>query len=180
MVYVSVLGVFVAGCVAVIGYFQWQTAHHRIVLDLFDKRLATYDELREVISKQLTSGAVPQEMLIAYIRALNRAHFLFGPEVTSYLKARYKDLVQASMLFAKNRPLPPETDRERAIAEMTGVLDRLTDFYKDTDALFYPYMRLHQKLPYTWWPFDRPKLGPRIAKSVAALRRALRLPPAKA
>jgi hypothetical protein len=165
MVIVSLLGVLVAGCVAIIGFFQWQTAHHRIVLDLFDKRFATYEELRKVISEQQTSGAVSNEMLFAYIRATNRARFLFGPEVTSYLDARYKDLVKASLLFTQARTPSPELDRERQADATAALLDRLTDFHKETERLFGPYMRLHQKLARLWWPFEWPKLPAANAKS---------------
>jgi hypothetical protein len=51
-------------------------------------------------------------------------------------------------------------EAQRVAEVATGLLDRLTEFYAQTDKLFSPYMRLHQKLTRLWWPFDWRRLPP--------------------
>ena len=46
---ISYVTAFIAGVVAVIALLQWQTARAKVLLDLFDKRFAVYDELYAVL-----------------------------------------------------------------------------------------------------------------------------------
>jgi len=72
---------------AVIGYFQWRTAQQKVVLDLFDRRMATYTALREVVAKVMaSSSAATSENSFKFLEARDRAQFLFGPEVIEHLK----------------------------------------------------------------------------------------------
>jgi hypothetical protein len=88
---VNWLTAFIALIVALISALQWITARQKVVLDLFDKRFAVYDELREVIGKHGQSGTTMED-IGKYTRAANRAKFLFGPEVTNSLEERRLDL----------------------------------------------------------------------------------------
>ncbi len=71
----------------VIGYFQWRTAQQKVVLDLFDRRIATYTALRDIVAKVMaSSSAATPDNSFKFLEALDRAEFLFGPEVTEHLK----------------------------------------------------------------------------------------------
>lgn len=39
------LTAFIAAVVALIAFLQWRTAHDKVLLDLFDKRFAAYEDL---------------------------------------------------------------------------------------------------------------------------------------
>ena len=39
------LGLLIAGFGALIAYFQWRTGHQRVVLDLFDRRVAVFRQI---------------------------------------------------------------------------------------------------------------------------------------
>src|SRR4051794_6031327 len=71
----------------VIGVMQWRTAHQRAVLDLFDKRWTVLNELRDAIFTMMQEGRASRESRRLYGIARDRAAFLFGPEVTVYLKS---------------------------------------------------------------------------------------------
>jgi hypothetical protein len=143
--------------VAIVGYLGWMTAHQRIVVDLFDRRFKVYDELREAVSTLLTNGTIDSTTLFSYLRTTNRARFLFGPEVVEYLEARYKDLVAAQIAERRNPPHAPTDEQVQAYGDL---FERLGNFYQQTDNLFGPYMRLHQKLPSMWLPFSLPQSRP--------------------
>jgi hypothetical protein len=150
MQYVPAVAVLIAAVVALIGYFQWQTAHHRIVLDLFDRRFDTYESFRNIVTQHLTWGEITNEMLLDYVRNTSRARFLFGPEVVQYLENSYRSLVQVK--YSEYSRHTPEAKREPEEERVSLLFERLSSFYTETDALFGPYMRLQQKTLRFWRP----------------------------
>ena len=132
---------FIAAVVAFIAFLQWKTAQEKVLLDLFDKRFAVYDELRSVVG-----GGIDQTALFGFKRTASRAQFLFGPEVQTFLEERWVDLKRDKDLRDNPQPWPvPEDQRAAAIAERVARKDRLSDFFKDFDQLVAPYMNHHQK-----------------------------------
>lgn len=69
----------VARAQAEIAERNWQTSNERIVLDLFERRLAIYEEIREIIGGVTRSGAAPDGDLYRYDKATDRAPYFFGP-----------------------------------------------------------------------------------------------------
>jgi hypothetical protein len=146
------LAAFIAAIVAFITLLQWITARQKVVLDLFDKRFAVYEELREVIGRHLTQRVNSVEDMERFTRAASRAQFLFGPEITSFLEERRLDLARSVFEFM-HRPQPEASEERRQAAEdrMVARSDRLTSFFQDFDLLVAPYMKHTQKrvtIPY--------------------------------
>jgi hypothetical protein len=147
---VNWLTAFIALIVACIAFLQWITARQKVVLDLFDKRFAVYEELRGVIGRY--SGHGPNlEDIGKFTQAASRAQFLFGSEITEFLQHRRLDLTRE--FVARERDPQPITEAQRKAAEDEYVarLNRLTDFFRDFDVLVAPYMKHTQKrvpIPY--------------------------------
>jgi hypothetical protein len=135
---------FIAAVVAVIALLQWKTAREKVLLDLFDKRFAVYDELRSVVGRHITGG-IDQTAYFQFARAASRAQFLFGPEVQIFLEARRIDLSRAMNQRNGQPQAVPEDGRAAVQAELVARADRLSDFFKDFDELVAPYMNHHQK-----------------------------------
>jgi hypothetical protein len=142
---VSWLTAFIALIVACITLLQWITARQKVVLDLFDKRFALYEELREVIGRHVTQGINSVEDIEKFTRAASRAQFLFGPEVTSFLEERRLDLSRAVFAFTHPPGPIPEEQRQAAEDKYVARLDRLSNFFQDFDVLVAPYMKHTQK-----------------------------------
>ncbi len=53
---ISIWTAFIGAIVTFIAFLQWTTARQKVLLDLFDKRFAVYEELREVIGRHLVPG----------------------------------------------------------------------------------------------------------------------------
>lgn len=51
----------IAAFAALIAYLQWITAHQKIVLELFEKRLEAFRETQAAIIPVIRHGAVTQE-----------------------------------------------------------------------------------------------------------------------
>ena len=137
--------------VAAVGYFQWRTAHQRIILDLFERRFETYEQIRKAISEYGPTLTVSPETLGRYTTAENRATFLFGDEVLAYLKARREDLATVHA-FHGLRPQPTQ-DYQDQQRELRGANHRLVTVPQEFERLLIPYMRMNQKMPSLWWPF---------------------------
>ncbi len=136
---------FIAAVVAVIAFLQWQTAREKVLLDLFDKRFALYEEVRSVVSEYVASPKVRPESVDAFTKAASRAQFLFGPEVQSFLEVRRVDL-NWEMVTRNRQPVEmPEVQRARQEAALVAGTERLSTFFKDFDKLVAPYMNHHQK-----------------------------------
>jgi hypothetical protein len=148
------IGVSIAFGVAVIGYFQWRTAHQRIILDLFERRFEPYEQISKAIYDYGHKTKVSQETLDLFRKAQQRARFLYGEKVTTYLGDRCEDLLTVQLL----RPLldtseqqhPPLTlEQQQKLAEADKQLTKLPI---ELPVLLIPYMRLDQKMPSFWWP----------------------------
>jgi hypothetical protein len=133
----------------VIGMMQWRTAHQRAVLDLFDKRWTVLAELRSAIYHAITreAGIVGGEVSREYWLALNRAVFLFGPEVTECLKSIHEAI---DRLYVARQQLDANGD-EKAIDQRDRAMTEISDFFKRINELVAPYMRMHQKAPRFPW-----------------------------
>lgn len=70
---------------AIIGWLQWLTANRKVVVDLFDRRLTAYSEIRSAVALINRTGQVDFETELQFWRAIDSARFLFGREVWDYL-----------------------------------------------------------------------------------------------
>lgn len=143
----------IAFFVALIGYFQWITAHQRVVLDLFDRRFDVYGEIRSGIGSIVTSGKVSPEVEQKIGRAIETARFYFGTEVISYLDQLWRSMIDLSH-YESAIEGTEGTDRAALIEKRRSAFEKIAAFYKDGPLLFAPYIRLDQKMRSLWWPFS--------------------------
>lgn len=139
---------------AFIAYRQWQTAHQRVVLDLFERRMAVYDGARAVISEIVREGSADTATFLRYAQATDRLPLLFGDDVVAYsdaTRARINKLaLHTTMVQAQydGQIVPDYADHVRAKAR---VFTELTKFYDEFPALVMPYVRMTQKhQAWTW------------------------------
>jgi hypothetical protein len=120
---------------------QAQTAREKVLLDLFDKRFAIYEELRACAS---CAREGDQIAVVSFKTAASRAQFLFGAEVTTFLEATRKDLAADVVQWKAPRPDAPQ-QLEAATDSLVARANQLDAFYSRLDALVAPYIRHHQK-----------------------------------
>ena len=69
-----------------IAYRQYQVAHAKLKLDLFDKRYAIYQETWRILSEAATTAPLPNHGLYTpFNKLIPQAAFLFGTPVEKYL-----------------------------------------------------------------------------------------------
>jgi hypothetical protein len=143
---------------AIIAYRQWRTAHERVVLDLFERRMAVYDDARKVIGEIMREGTADAALFFRYGQATDRLSLLFGDEVVAYSdqtrerinKFGYHQSMIRAQLTGTHVP-----NYATHVNESTRLLVELSRFYDEFSTLVMPYVRMRQKLAY--WPWHRPK-----------------------
>lgn len=133
----------IAAVGALIAYFQWRTAHQRIIIDLFEKRNAVVNDLKEAIRECVRTAKISQRAYFQFFSATESAKFLFGKKVNKYLEGIRNDL--AFLLSFESVPGQEQEKTER--------LTRIANFSVGFDKLILPYMRLDQKMPGMWLPW---------------------------
>jgi hypothetical protein len=132
---------------------QWQTAHEqwkiaqqRVVLDLFERRMGIYEDLRTAIAKVNASGNTTEDVVFEFLKAKERVRFLFGKEIQDYVENLYKSLVR----HLEHCTMIPETngdERKKHIAAKMQGWQEIVAFYSEFPLLIAPYVQMHTKVP---------------------------------
>lgn len=102
----------IALAVGFIAYRQWRTAHGKIVLDLFEKRLAVFQKVRQAIAVTNTTGKTSREAEVDLLEAINASEFLFGNDVRKYLDDMWERFIKLSAANAMLQDGPRQMSDE--------------------------------------------------------------------
>jgi hypothetical protein len=128
--------VSIAGFAGFIGYRQWRTAYERVLLDLFERRMSVYEEIRDVIAKVLREGSCGTATFFEFVRAGDRLPMLFGDDVLAYFNKTKERLVQLDYFRSVK-----QLEREHELKL------ELSKFFDEFTPLVLPYVRMTQRLP---------------------------------
>lgn len=148
---------------AYIAYRQWRTAHLRVVLDLFERRMAVYDEARAVIGEIMRDGTATNPIFFRYAHATDRLGLLFGDDVVAYsdkVRDRINKLIYHETMIRAQMAGTPVENYGHHVDEATRLLTELSKFYDEFSALISPYVRMTQKQASFNW--KKPTRGSRI------------------
>lgn len=141
-----------------IAHGQWRTARTKVVLDLFDKRIAVYQEIVEALTPVWRDGGkAALACLASFSKPRDRARFLFGDDVNGYLTEIAIALTEygcASELLES----PEDINDINVVGVAKQQLDagiKIRGFYRDFGKVAAPYMRVDAKLPLPWWSLWR-------------------------
>ncbi len=131
-----------------IAYMQWRTAHQKVILDLFDRRLKVYDEINAAVIQ-----AVAEQGNLATFEATRRiwrawgdARFLFGPEVLQAIDEIRRDVSRFGAAVRRSeRPNISEAERLTAADEAEQLDKKLLEFREPFTSLCLPYLKMDQK-----------------------------------
>src|SRR6476660_7859446 len=83
----------IGGIGAYIAWRQWRTAHDRLKLDLFDRRLAAYQRLKDAVAPIASSGRVTQQDANHFAQAMRDMKFLFDKETETQVEQIYNAML---------------------------------------------------------------------------------------
>ena len=149
----GLITILIAAIALLIGYFQWITAHQRVVVDLFEKRLRLFNLIELAIGQVVRDAETSPETLQTFLQAEADARFLFGLDVLKELRSLGSDF---EFLHTYSKAVIDDPDlpnRDDIFKERWNILQRLNDDWLDRlSRTFAPYIRLTQKQQSIWWP----------------------------
>jgi hypothetical protein len=116
----------------------------KVVLDLFERRMQVYSEIRAVIASTVTSGKLPNERHFEFMRAADGAKFLFGRKVNNYLSELNTTPACFHEADEEYSSLQGQA-RADAIQRRRKHFDEIQAFYKKFDPLVEPYVAMRQR-----------------------------------
>ncbi|MDR6589548.1 hypothetical protein [Agrobacterium tumefaciens] len=144
----------------IIAYRQWRTAQRKLVLDLFERRLAAYNKIVAACRPAIRpDGIRSMEDMHALTSAIDDARFLFGEDVRTVLRKVREDAAAivtiTDVLKEANAP-----ERDTWIDTASKKRNSLLDAFEAFPSTFEPYMALPEKRPRTIgeWLKDRNRL----------------------
>lgn len=125
-----------------IAFRQSQIARNKLKLDLFEKRLAVYQVVREALGGVAAKGRLTQEQEFQYLVGIRSARWLFGSEVFDYLdKTLWHEIVEIG-LHQTMMDSPQSEERNKHIVAHREAMQWFLDQYKVLDGLCDKYLSL--------------------------------------
>lgn len=132
----------VAAIAGWIAYRQMQTARDKLKLDLFDRRMAVYEAVRDAIGAAVTNAKLTQQQEFDFLMGTRSARWLFGEDVAEYINKNFwKKLTELNLHVA----MSDSDDSSERAAHAKGrseVLQWMTSQYKEFDELCAKYLTL--------------------------------------
>lgn len=147
----------VGGIAAWIAYQQIHINRQAIRLELYERRLDVYTEIRSFIIKVESKGDMSIEDLNQLIIKTHTGLFLFNSEIEEYI-----DKVRAVAIKIRkfNKTYDNDVDRENPkvqakldalIKEDYGNMEFISKQHEKLRAMFDPYLRFDNKRKKRWW-----------------------------
>lgn len=126
-----------------IAFRQSQIARNKLKLDLFDRRMAVYQTVRDTLAIAVTNGKLAQEDEVKYLVGIRPAQWLFGSEVLKYLDGTLWDkIVDFGLHNAMLEGRPDDEERVKHIHARADNIKWLVAQYKELDKLCERYLSL--------------------------------------
>ncbi|MGY3117655.1 hypothetical protein ACVWXQ_001592 [Bradyrhizobium sp. S3.14.4] len=123
---------------------NWKTSNEKIVLDLFDKRLAIFEDIRGLVGEACRSGTAPDDLFFRYGRAIDRVPYFFGEDVQKYVEKIRLHLINLNLANTMMQNLI-DPERPTWVKRRGDEFVAIAKFYEEAPRLFGPYMKAHQK-----------------------------------
>jgi hypothetical protein len=131
-----------------IAWQQWHTNKQKLDLDLYDRRLRIYEEVRKLLSIVVRDATVTTDALLAFRTSVSEADFLFGSDVISYIDTLYQRGLNLWRWNAEYRDSTQERsaayDHKKVADEMHEELVWFTQQFDPAKLLFAQYLKLHR------------------------------------
>jgi hypothetical protein len=132
----------VALMAAWIAFRQSQIARNRLKLDLFEKRMAVYEVVRQTLGAAVSHGKLTAEEELNYLSGTRSAQWLFGPEVFKYLDETLWHKIVDFGLHNTMSQGPQSEERATHIHARAKTVLWLAAQYKEFDKLCASYLTL--------------------------------------
>jgi hypothetical protein len=131
----------IAAIAVYIAVRQWRTAHLRLKLDLFDKRLAIHTAVRDLIASIVTTGQVDNAKLVAFVYGTRQARWLLDKDVERYFDEMYGKALDLQTFISEEEGLTADALQDN-IRRQREIKDWIAKQYEALDAKFDKFLRI--------------------------------------
>jgi hypothetical protein len=142
---VAIVAAFIAGYIA---WRQWRTAHDRLSFDLYEKRFAVYEAVKNIINTAYLHGGVTQGDLDAFYEGIRGAEFLFDGRTKNFVTNIRQMAWKASSARARRQ----RSETDKLIDEEQDILNFLSGQAEGLEDMFRPYLDLSKAGLTGYWP----------------------------
>ena len=128
--------------VAYIAWRQWRTAHDKLKLDLFDRRIAIHGAVKNLLSSLMTHGKVGDDQLAHFLKGTRQARWLLNSEMVQYFdKEIWTKACHLQELEAILDGLPQGDERSSNVRKQREIRDWLVNQMGIVDEKFDRFLR---------------------------------------
>jgi hypothetical protein len=145
-VFQSLLTPLIAIVTVYIAWQQWQTNRKKLYIDLYDRRLRIYTEVKNFLRAITGDSIIDTNELLIFYSSVSEADFLFGPEISKYINEIYKHAVDLRRWNSEYRdfaqPIPEGYDHKKVCDGIDSELMWLSNQFEPTKEKFGKYLTL--------------------------------------
>ena len=93
----------VAVITAFIAWQQWLANKRKIDMDLFDRRFHVYEEVQKLLQVVMQDSNISLDNIRDFWRSMPESEFLFGPEISEYIKELHQRGVRLNYFKSQYR-----------------------------------------------------------------------------
>jgi hypothetical protein len=147
----SVVAVIAAGIAGYIAWRQYRTAHYRLTFDLYEKRFAVYEAVKNLINA--STGGVIQKDLDEFYEGIRGAEFLFDGEARNFVMKIGDMALRAKIARARRQRSDHHPQTDKLIDEEENILNFLSVQTEAIEDIFRPYLDLSKAGLKSYWPW---------------------------
>lgn len=139
----------IAVVTAYIAWQQWRTNRQKLALDLYDRRVSVYEQVKKILSIVMREAHATYDELLAFRSATSQADFLFGPEIPKYLDDIYQHGVKLEYWHKQYRDFtqekPPGYDHDKVVEGDDAELEWLSAQFEPALEKFKEYLHVGKR-----------------------------------
>ncbi|WP_147383598.1 hypothetical protein [Nitrosomonas supralitoralis] len=129
-----------------IAYQQWKLNRQKLFLDLYDRRLKVYEEVRQILGIVARDARASYDDLLKFRKAVSEADFLFESEISKYIEEIYQHGVKLCYWTEEYRDStqakPDGYDHQKVCDGMHAELNWLTQQFEPAKQKFRKYLNI--------------------------------------
>lgn len=145
-VFQGLLTPVIGGVAVYIAWQQFQSNRAKLQLDTYDRRLRIYQELLDLLRAVVRNADASWEELGKFVRGTAEADFLFGDDISTYLREVYLRCLKLRQANEEYRDYtqesPPGYNHEKVVDEKHTALNWLIKQDEVARSKFRPYLRI--------------------------------------
>jgi len=130
---------------AYIAYQNMNTAKHKIKIDLFEKRLKVYNNLKDLTSRLYTNLFPEEDPYLDFVDVLKEAQWLYDKATIEWIDNHIGVNIRDMVIKNDEVEMAEGEDKLRARKEMRALRSSLVAAEHEMRDVFSPFLKIHEQ-----------------------------------